>query len=102
MSAVLYIVKYPSCVNPNDSLHQTLDIVGDKWSMQIIMHLHKNSLVRFGGCQEANGINAKTLTQRFHALANEGLIEKREYKEHPPCVEYELTDKGGTLVLVIQ
>lgn len=88
--------------NTGKNLHQALSAIGDKWSMQIILHLYENEPVRFNACQEANGINSKTLTQRLQALGDEGLVAKQEYKEYPPRVEYVLTEQGKALVPVIK
>ncbi len=85
----------------DDSLQQALSIVGDKWSMQIILHIHENKTMRFGECQQANGINTKTLSQRLNSLNEDGIVTKTEYKEYPPRVEYELTDQGKQIVPII-
>ena len=85
-----------------DNLEYALSVVGDKWSMRIIMSLHLCGSMRFNDCQADNCINTKTLTKRLQTLVQSGLIAKHEYKEYPPRVEYELTDKGKALIPAIQ
>ncbi len=83
-------------------LKKALGIVGDKWSLTILMQLHEHGPRRFGDCQKADGINTKTLTQRLQALEQAGLIERHEYREYPPRTEYSITGKGAALVPVFE
>lgn len=84
-----------------DNLKSSLEIVGDKWSLMILMHLYESGPSRFSDCQN-DGINTKTLSQRLVNLVSHGLVTKTEYKEYPPRTEYEITDKGKALAPVFE
>jgi DNA-binding HxlR family transcriptional regulator len=47
------------------------------------------------------GISPRTLSERLRALEQEGVLERHSYAEHPPRVEYELTQKGRALLPII-
>lgn len=44
------------------------------------------------------GFSSKTLAIRLKQLEQNGILERREYNEIPPRVEYRLTSKGQELV----
>ena len=44
----------------------------------------------------------RTLAERLRALEHEGIVERRSYPESPPRVEYELTEKGRSLLPIIR
>src|SRR5437868_875913 len=50
-------------------------------------------------CKPAEG--PRTLAERLRALEAEGIVERHSYPESPPRVEYELTDKGESLLPII-
>ena len=52
---------------------------------------------RFNDIQETLDINRSVLTQRLNRLVDEGVIERRQYQDHPPRDEYDVTDKGRAL-----
>lgn len=88
--------------NSVKDLQNSLSIVGDKWSLVILMHLHQNGPMRFSDCQKQNQINSKTLAQRLVSLEESGLISKKEYQEYPPRTEYEITNTGRTLAPIFE
>lgn len=88
--------------NSVKDLQNSLSIIGDKWSLVILMHLHQNGPMRFSECQKQNQINSKTLAQRLVSLEESGLISKKEYQEYPPRTEYEITETGRTLAPIFE
>ena len=54
-------------------------------------------LVVFGG-----NVTDAALAIALKDLAGNGLIERRQYEEIPPRVEYLLTDKGRSVIPVLQ
>lgn len=53
--------------------------------------------VRFGELQEALGLSPNTLSRRLEELVAFGLLERTQYNEIPPRVEYESTEKLDAL-----
>lgn len=53
---------------------------------------------RYQDFQESLGAAApNTLSARLKALEAHGLVERKLYSEHPPRLEYHLTEKGRSL-----
>nr|WP_290368023.1 helix-turn-helix domain-containing protein [Occultella kanbiaonis] len=46
-------------------------------------------------------VTPKVLTQTLRDMARDGLILRHDFAENPPHVEYELTDLGRSLIVVI-
>ncbi|QLG49557.1 winged helix-turn-helix transcriptional regulator [Natrinema halophilum] len=49
--------------------------------------------VRFGDLQETLGLSPNTLSRRLEELVEVGFLERTQYDEIPPRVEYEATQK---------
>lgn len=80
----------------------TLDILGDKWTLLIIRDLimGKSKFVEFAASAER--IPTNILSDRLKRLENQGIIESQFYSEHPPRLKYELTRKGKELGPVLK
>ena len=72
-----------------------LDVIGEKWTLLILRDLTRNPSRRFQDLIETlKGCAPNTLSARLAALEEHGLIARRLYEQHPPRMEYVLTDKG--------
>lgn len=81
---------------------RTARLVGDPWTLLIVRDLLSGPK-RFGQLRESlGGISPKTLSQRLKMLEAADLITREQYKEIPPRVEYDLTEKGRALSDIIQ
>jgi len=81
----------------------TLSIVGGKWKWLIVSVLFKNEVQRYGQLKKLlEPITHKMLSQQLKELEAEKLILRKEYHQIPPKVEYSLTEKGKTLIPIIQ
>ena len=75
-----------------------INIFGGKWTLQIMWTLNKNKF-RFGELRrQIGGISEKILIQQLKELAEEGLVNRVQFPEVPPRVEYSLTEKGRSLL----
>lgn len=80
---------------------RTARIISGKWTLLIIRDL-ASGIQRFSQLERSlKGISPKTLSERLHALEEEGVILRQVFAEVPPRVEYSLTEKGHDLVDVI-
>ena len=72
-----------------------LDVIGEKWTLLILRDLTRNPARRFQDLIDSlHGCAPNTLSARLASLEEHGLIERRLYEQHPPRMEYVLTDKG--------
>ena len=74
-----------------------LTIVGDKWTVMIVMVLIErprrfNEIKRLIG-----GISQQMLTRTLKALERDGMVSRTVHPTVPPQVEYALTDLGHSL-----
>lgn len=77
------------------------NLVGDTIVLIIVKEL-LNGSKRFGDiCNSLEGVSTRTITDKLKQLENDKLINRTEYKEKPPHVEYSLTEKGKGLKKVI-
>jgi DNA-binding HxlR family transcriptional regulator len=74
---------------------RTLDVVGERWTILILRDLFLKGPRRFQDFQESlAGVAPNTLSARLKDLEAAGFIERKVYSEHPPRLEYHLTEKG--------
>ena len=87
---------------PNCPIRNVLSRVGDKWSMLILFTLENHPTIRFKELQRnIPDISQKMLTATLKALEADGLISREVFPEVPPRVEYALTEKGKSLLPLI-
>jgi DNA-binding HxlR family transcriptional regulator len=77
-----------------------LQLVGDRWSLLIVRELLFGNH-RFGQLARNTGAPRDRLAARLRDLEANGVIERRQYNEHPPRFEYHLTSAGHDLAPVI-
>ncbi|WP_286923016.1 MULTISPECIES: winged helix-turn-helix transcriptional regulator [Lysinibacillus] len=81
----------------------TLSVIGGKWKMLIIYILAENQTVRFNDLKRKIGaITFKTLSSQLKELEADGMINRKEYPQIPPKVEYSLTHKAESLLPVLE
>src|SRR5260370_1212975 len=82
------------------SVAQTLDVVGEWWSLLIVRDAFLG-VTRFDDFQARLGISRNILTRRLTHLVDNGILKRAPYQDHPPRSEYRLTDKGRDLWHVV-
>jgi DNA-binding HxlR family transcriptional regulator len=78
-------------------LEVALDVIGGKWKPLILWAL-RMAPRRFGELRrQVHGISEKMLIQQLKEMQHDGIATRRDYKEIPPRVEYDLTAFGHSL-----
>jgi len=92
--------KFEDCVKESDCpIRSVLDRFGDKRSMLAILILGETEKLRFNQLHKAIGdISQKMLTVTLRTLETDGLVRRTVFPEIPPRVEYNLTDRGRSLL----
>jgi DNA-binding HxlR family transcriptional regulator len=78
------------------SVAASLQILGERWSLLAIREL-SYGVHRFEQITSFTGASRDILADRLRKLEAAGVIEKRQYSEHPPRFEYHLTEAGEEL-----
>ncbi|HYM56827.1 MAG TPA: helix-turn-helix domain-containing protein, partial [Solirubrobacteraceae bacterium] len=80
---------------------RALDLVGDKWTLLIIRDLAGGPR-RFVELQRVlPGISTEQLRSRLNRMVADGLLTRQRYREVPPRVDYELTERSRDLTPVL-
>ena len=80
----------------------TLSLIQGKHKMVLLYCLMEFQPVRFNAMRRYLGrISDKTLSQNLKELEADGLIDRKEYPQIPPKVEYTLTERGASLMKVL-
>lgn|GEM_PF-1230743 len=81
----------------------TLTLINGKYKMTILYCLAQFGCVRFNEMQRYIAtISFKTLSANLKALEADGLVVRKEYPQIPPKVEYRLSEKGESLIPIIE
>lgn len=79
----------------------TLEVIGGRWKVLIIHYLLQDTM-RFGELARSLGsISARTLSKQLRELEADGVVDRKDFGEIPPKVEYSLTSLGNTLESVL-
>ncbi|HEY0124035.1 MAG TPA: helix-turn-helix domain-containing protein [Rhizobium sp.] len=93
------------CLGPDGSVaHVTrmLRMISGRWKLPILFRLFAEPSMRTSQLRrDMPGISQKMLTQHLRELENDRLVERRDFGEQPPRVEYQLTDAGRGLMPVL-
>jgi DNA-binding HxlR family transcriptional regulator len=78
------------------SLAAALDVLGERWSLLALREIGYG-VHRFARIAGYTGVSRDILADRLRKLETAGVIERRQYSEHPPRYEYHLTEAGEEL-----
>ena len=80
----------------------TLSLINGKYKMTILYTLMEFGVVRFNEMKKYIGsISYKTLSSTLKELEADQLIHREEYPQIPPKVEYSLSEKGSSLMEIL-
>ena len=86
---------------PRDcSIARTLEVVGEKWALLAVREVFLGNR-RFDEMVRRTGAPRDTLTARLRTLVDAGVLQRRQYSDHPQRFEYHLTAAGRDLYPVI-
>ncbi|UIR30720.1 helix-turn-helix transcriptional regulator [Priestia flexa] len=81
----------------------TLSIFSGKWKIVILWHLGVEGPHRFSQLQKLfPKISHKILSKQLRELMEDGIIHRTVYPEIPPRVEYSMTERGMTLLPIVE
>ncbi|MFD3453275.1 winged helix-turn-helix transcriptional regulator [Streptomyces sp. NPDC058691] len=85
------------------SIARALEVVGDRWTLLILRDAALMGATRFADFRDRLGIAADVLALRLGTLVEEGVMEKRPYREPGARTRfgYHLTPSGEQLLLVL-
>lgn len=94
------------CISKEDLLttgfSYTLSLINGKYKMTILYTLMEFGVVRFNEMKKYIGsISYKTLSVMLKELEADQLIHREEYPQIPPKVEYSLTERGRSLIPIL-
>lgn len=80
----------------------TLSLINGKYKMTILYTLMEFGVVRFNEIKKYIGeISYKTLSSNLKELERDQLVHREEYPQIPPKVEYSLTERGRSLIPIL-
>ena len=91
-----------NCKLEETGFNYTMSLIQGKYKMFILYTLMEFKVVRFNEMQKYIGsITYKTLSSTLKQLEADGLINRKEYPQIPPKVEYSLTKRGESLIPIL-
>ncbi len=88
-------MQYKSLALMNCSLAQTLEVIGERWTLMILRDAFFG-VRRFSQFEKNLGVSKNILTTRLNQLVAEGIMEKRDANDGAHQ-EYVLTERGYDL-----
>lgn len=80
-----------------------IDVIGGKWKPLILYELKEETLRTSELLERIKPkISQRALTKELRELEQDELITRKVYPEVPPKVEYSLTEKGKTLIPILE
>lgn len=79
---------------------EVLAHAGNRWSLGILHALGVYGTMRHAEIKrQMTGVTQRMLTKTLRSMERDGLVDRREFGEIPPRVEYELTPLGMGLLI---
>ena len=86
----------------NTGFSYTLSLINGKYKMVILYCLKEFEVVRYNEMRKyIKTISYKTLSTMLKELEADGLVHREEYPQIPPKVEYSLTERGKSLIPIL-
>ena len=85
---------------PKCPIRNVLSRIGDRWSLLVLLTLLDNEhpILFCDLCKAIPDVSQKMLTSTLRELEADDLVKRTAYPEVPSRVEYELTERGQSLI----
>jgi len=80
------------------SVEDTLAIISDKWSIEVLRSIRAGNNRHGQLLRAIPEITKKMLAQTLRKLQRNGILNRIDFDEKPPRVEYEITKLGDSLI----
>lgn len=78
-------------------------VIGGKWKIEILFYVALEDVRHFGELRRClRGVSESTLSRQLKELVADGFLERVDFKEVPPRVEYRLTRRGKSFRPLLQ
>lgn len=95
------------CVSAGTAISETgfgytMSLIAGKYKLMILYWLSEHGTVRYNELKRSIGaISHKSLSASLKELEADGLVERKEYPQVPPRVEYSLSGRGRSLIPIL-
>ena len=90
------------CRLEDTGFNYTMSLIQGKYKLFILYTLSEYGTVRYNELKRyLEGISFKTLSKSLQELEADGLVHRQEYPQIPPKVEYSLSEKGRSLMPIM-
>lgn len=80
-----------------------LDLLNGKWKLRILWELNQQETIRFNELQRRlSEISSVMLSKSLEELEKNQIVNRQQYNEIPPKVEYSLTSLGKAIDPALQ
>ena len=84
---------------PDCPIRNVISHITDKWSLLVLYTLEQKEVLRFKDLwRQIPDISQKMLTSTLRHLEDDGIISREVFTEVPPRVEYQLSERGKSLM----
>lgn len=93
----------PAAAASEDGMDKALQLVSGKWKLRVIWALRGGEELRYSEVKrQVTGITDVMLSQSLRELAEDGMVERRQYGDLPPRVSYIITEKAAGLLPALE
>lgn len=93
--------RSPKDCDSDNPINKAVEILQGKWKIRVLFELSKADNFRYNELRRTMpAITNTMLTSTLRELADDGLVDRVQFNEIPPRVEYSLTNKGRELLPV--
>jgi len=85
------------------AIDATMSVIEGKWKTVVLCKLVMKKKLRFNQLiKEIDGVSPRILSKQLKELERDGVISRTSFPEIPPRVEYQLTEKGESLIPLLK